>query len=167
MTFSIFMLGVAALARAVLTIVVGVVCLLSGQLTTLGIGRIVLLPFLDAVRELVTGLVRSVVLVEDVVAFAVRKARVMLRWRVNWVGRIVIVWLIRRWGRQIFTVGFGFLAHRIGEIIKIVIEHAVLKILALFGSPISKFITAPSQVVARTSSTAPVGIVTVVPRVPA
>ena len=166
MTFSIFMLGVAALARAGLTIVVGVVCLLPGQLTTHGIGRI-LLPFLYAVRELVTGLVRSVVLVEDVVAFAVRKARVMLRWRVNWVGRIVIVWLIRRWGRQIFTVGFGFLAHRIGEIIKIVIEHAVLKILALFGSPISKFITAPSQVVARTSSTAPVGIVTVVPRVPA
>jgi len=166
LTFSILILGVAALARAVLTIVVGVVCLLSGQLTTHGIGRVVLLPFLYAVRKFVTGLVRFVVLVEDVVAFAVRKARVMLRWRVNWVGRIVIVWLIRCGGRQIqiVTVGFGFLAQRIGEVIKIVIEHAVFKILALLRPPITKRISAPSQVVARTSSTAPVGIVAIVPR---
>jgi hypothetical protein len=164
--FSIFILGVAALSREVLTIVVGVVCFLSGQLTAHGIGR-TLFPFLDAVRKFVTGLVRLVVLVEDVVAFAVRKARVMLRWRVNWVDRIVIVWLIGCWGREILTVGFGFIAQRIGEVIKIVIEHAVLKILALLRSPVSKFIRAPSQVVARTSSIAPVGIITVVPRVPA
>mmetsp|Transcript_19429 Transcript_19429/g.55893 ORF Transcript_19429/g.55893 Transcript_19429/m.55893 type:complete len:287 (+) Transcript_19429:1828-2688(+) len=171
-----FILGVAARARAVMTIVVGVVRLLSGQLAAHGLGT-VLFPFLNTIRKFITNLVWFVArqLVEDVIAFAVRKARTMRRWsrwegchrvaRINRVDGVVIVWLIRCGNRQVLAVGFGFLAQCIGKFIEMKIVHAVLEILAIVRLPVPNVISAPSQVVARISSIVPVRIVAVIPRV--